>query len=162
MRKTARKFSALLLVMSIATLAWLVWLVYALLEPYPTLYAYSAVLLNEEQTPNEWYEPEQLDMMLTEINSTHLYCCAPSPNLHGLIIKYNGKFYKLGETPHIDYGPFGPNDFLKKTVPPTITVGFGWLIIGFILKRKEKVKFRALHSYCSVSCDSSTFHQLLQ
>ncbi|MEM0096098.1 MAG: hypothetical protein QW660_05635 [Candidatus Bathyarchaeia archaeon] len=132
----ARKFSALLLVMSIVTLVWLVWLVYALSEPHPVLYAYNAILY--EGSPDEWYKPEQLDLVLTPINSTLLYCCAPSPSLHGYIIRYNGTFYQICEPiVHVDYGPFGPNDFLKKTVPPTIAVGFGWFVTVFVFKTEK-------------------------
>lgn len=136
MRRHISKFSVLLLVMSVATLAWLVWLVYALSEA-PVLYAYNAVLY--EQIPNKWYKPEQLDMVLTEINSTLLYCCAPSPSLYGYIIKYNDKFYRIQELIlHVDYGPFGPNDFLKKTVPPTTAIAFGWVVIGLTAFKNRK------------------------
>lgn len=143
MRKMARKFSALLLVMSIVTLVWLVWLVYALSEPHPVLYAYNAVLY--EGTPDEWYKPEQLDVMLTPIDSTHLYCCAPSPSLYGYIIKYNGKFYRLEELPHVDYGPFGPNDFLnnnflENVVLSTVMLAFGWVATSLIIFKVERKK----------------------
>lgn len=79
MRKMAKKFSALLLVMSIVTLVWLVWLVYALLEPPPVLYAYNAILY--EGTPDEWYEPEQLDLGVNadKFNTSLLLCTFTFP-----------------------------------------------------------------------------------
>jgi hypothetical protein len=145
----------LIAVMVLLTVVYVAYAAYTLNDDseYPSvLYAYSAVLC--EETPEKWYEPEQLYMLLTEINSTVLYGVAPSNSLNGYIIKYKDRFYQIVEPippPAGDWGIYGPNAFLKdgayqrfwdnlmfqkKLAMPTAGLTSGWIatgIIGFIV-----------------------------
>lgn len=142
--KMKKKFLPILLTaMLIVTILWTTIVIYANLgNSQKTVgggLVYVATLYG--QTPQEWYQPEELDIvMIQEINATTIRCYASSRPLEGYIIKYGENFYQIQySTLHWDAGPFGLNNGLLITVGSAGIVS-GWVFLGFVALKRCKAK----------------------